>query len=173
MADALFDMNVECDIIWPETEDLSGYRMILVPALYAVPDETLERLNQFVENGGHIVVSFKSAFCDENVKVSTQVQPRILRESLGVGYHQFTLPRGTVGLTGSVIPEGEHQAEVFMELLEPEGAEVLRETIAYAQKKGMYVIADIKRNDIGATASAYAESYLGRARHEIALGQNI
>ena len=27
----------------------------------------------------------------------------------------------------------------------------------------MYVIADIKRNDIGATASAYAEAYLGRS----------
>ena len=151
MADALFDMNVECDIIWPETEDLSGYRMILIPALYAVPDETLERLNRFVENGGHIVVSFKSAFCDENVKVSTQVQPRILRESLGVGYHQFTLPRGTVGLTGSVIPEGEHQAEVFMELLEPEGAEVLASYDHYNWKR----YAAITRNAYGRGTATY------------------
>ena len=28
----------------------------------------------------------------------------------------------------------------------------------------MYVIGDIKRNDIGATATAYAEAYLGKTR---------
>ena len=40
----------------------------------------------------------------------------------------------------------------------------LKETIDYAHAKGMYVIGDIKRNDIGATASAYAEAYLGKTR---------
>ena len=36
--------------------------------------------------------------------------------------------------------------------------------IDYAHAKGMYVIGDIKRNDIGATATAYAEAYLGKTR---------
>ena len=40
----------------------------------------------------------------------------------------------------------------------------LKETIDYAHAKGMYVIGDIKRNDIGATATAYAEAYLGKTR---------
>ena len=31
---------------------------------------------------------------------------------------------------------------------------------SYAHEKGMYVIADIKRGDIGSTASAYAEGWL-------------
>ncbi|MGN0994948.1 MAG: orotidine-5'-phosphate decarboxylase, partial [Butyricicoccus sp.] len=51
----------------------------------------------------------------------------------------------------------------YYELLGPAGAQVLRQTIQYAHEKKMYVIADIKRNDIGATASAYAEAYLGRS----------
>jgi orotidine-5'-phosphate decarboxylase len=34
--------------------------------------------------------------------------------------------------------------------------------IAYAHAKGMLVIADCKRNDIGSTAEAYATAYLGR-----------
>ena len=33
------------------------------------------------------------------------------------------------------------------------------ETVAYAQSKGMYVIADAKRNDIGSTAGAYSKAF--------------
>jgi orotidine-5'-phosphate decarboxylase len=41
------------------------------------------------------------------------------------------------------------------------GMEALRRTITYAKEKGMLVIADAKRNDIGSTADAYAKSILG------------
>jgi orotidine-5'-phosphate decarboxylase len=41
------------------------------------------------------------------------------------------------------------------------GIEALIKTIQYAKSKGMLVIADAKRNDIGSTASAYADSILG------------
>ena len=37
----------------------------------------------------------------------------------------------------------------------------LTETIAYAKSKGMFVITDGKRNDIGATMTAYAAAHLG------------
>ena len=52
--DALYRMNVECDFVWPESEDLSQYKAIFVPALYAAPDSTLERLNQYVKDGWHV-----------------------------------------------------------------------------------------------------------------------
>lgn len=31
--DALYQMNVECDFVWPESENLSRYKAIFVPAL--------------------------------------------------------------------------------------------------------------------------------------------
>ncbi len=62
-----------------------------------------------------------------------------------------------------IVPAVKPQA-AYYELLGAEGAVALRDTIAYAKEKGMYVIADVKRNDIGATATAYAESYLGVTR---------
>ena len=49
----------------------------------------------------------------------------------------------------------------YYELLGPQGAMTLQKTIAYAKAKGMYVILDGKRNDIGPTAEAYADAYLG------------
>ena len=42
-----------------------------------------------------------------------------------------------------------------------EGVKTLYKTIKYAQEKGMFVITDGKRNDIGATMEAYATAHLG------------
>ena len=126
MYDTLYRMNVECDFIWPESENLDQYKAIVVPALYAAPDELLIRLNQYVENGGTLIASFKTAFTNENVKVSHQVQPHILKNCLGVHYDQFTFPKN-VGLTGEIISKKNSlsEAKVFMELLIADGAEVL------------------------------------------------
>lgn len=123
--DALYKMNVECDFIWPESENFSQYKAILVPALYAAEDALLEKLVQYVADGGCLIATFKSAFANEHVKVHHDVQPHILRSCLGVRYHQFTFPKN-VGLSGPVIPkEAPGKAQIFMELLIPEGAEVL------------------------------------------------
>ncbi len=44
------------------------------------------------------------------------------------------------------------------------GIQALRKTIRYAQDKGMLVIADAKRNDIGTTATAYANAIIGETK---------
>jgi orotidine-5'-phosphate decarboxylase len=49
----------------------------------------------------------------------------------------------------------------FYELFAEEGMRAYRETIEYAKSKGLLVIADAKRNDIGSTAEAYAQAFLG------------
>lgn len=43
-----------------------------------------------------------------------------------------------------------------------EGLRAFYETLRYAKEKGLFVITDAKRNDIGATASQYATAYLGQ-----------
>ena len=43
----------------------------------------------------------------------------------------------------------------FYEMYGLPGEEVLHRTIEYAREKGLYVILDVKRNDIGSTAAAY------------------
>lgn len=157
MYDTLYHMNVECDFIWPESENLEQYKAIVVPALYAAPDELLNRLNQYMENGGTLIASFKSAFANENVKVSHEVQPHILSNCFGVHYDQFTFPKN-VGLTGEVIPEKPDQkgnahpaAKVFMELLVSEGAEVLASYEHYNWKD----YAAITRNHYGKGQAVY------------------
>lgn len=123
--DTLYQMNVECDFIWPESEELERYKAIVVPALYAAPDALLEKLDRYVRDGGRLIATFKTAFANENVKVSHEIQPHILTKCLGVKYHQFTFPKN-VGLSGEIIGEWKgKQAKTFMELLIPDGARVL------------------------------------------------
>lgn len=57
----------------------------------------------------------------------------------------------------------------YYEMYGLEGLNCLKKTIDYAKGKGMYVILDAKRGDIGATSEAYAKAYLGKTQ----LGSNI
>ncbi|MDE6036550.1 MAG: orotidine-5'-phosphate decarboxylase [Ruminococcus sp.] len=49
------------------------------------------------------------------------------------------------------------------------GVQTLAETISYAKSKGMFVITDGKRNDIGATMEAYTNAHLG----EVTVGETV
>ncbi len=149
--DALFHMNIECDFIWPESENLDDYKVILVPALYAAPDALLEKLCRYVENGGHLAVTFKSAFTDEHVKVRHEIQPYILRRCLGVRYHQFAFP-DHAGLSGSITQgAGDCPVRTFMELLIPEGAE----TLASYEHYSWNGYAAVTRNTYGKGSAYY------------------
>ncbi|MBR5145905.1 MAG: orotidine-5'-phosphate decarboxylase, partial [Clostridia bacterium] len=50
----------------------------------------------------------------------------------------------------------------YYEMYGVAGMQAFANTLAYAKSKGMITMADIKRNDIGSTASAYSKGYLGK-----------
>ena len=60
-----------------------------------------------------------------------------------------------------IVPAIKPQA-AYYEMYGWQGVKALAETIAYAQSKGMFVITDGKRNDIGTTMEAYATAHLGK-----------
>lgn len=59
-----------------------------------------------------------------------------------------------------IVPAIKPQA-AYYEMYGWQGMRALTETIEYAKSKGMYVITDGKRNDIGTTMEAYATAHLG------------
>lgn len=59
-----------------------------------------------------------------------------------------------------IVPAVKPQS-AYYERLGWRGMEVLERTIRYAKEKGFFVIADVKRGDIGSTAQAYSEAWLG------------
>ena len=76
---------------------------------------------------------------------------------------------GLIDALCDIVPAVKPQA-AYYENLGWQGMEMLERTIAYAKSKGLFVIADIKRGDIGSTATAYAEGWLSGAKIE---GQQI
>ncbi len=70
---------------------------------------------------------------------------------------------GLIDALADTVPAVKPQAAYF-EMLGWRGMEALEEVIAYAKGKGLYVIADVKRGDIGSTAEAYAAAWLGSTR---------
>lgn len=146
----LYQMNVECDIAWPDMEDFSSYDLLVVPALYAAPEALLRRIDHYVKNGGHLFATFKTAFADENIKVFPDEHPHILSGCLGVSYSHFTVPQG-VKLTSQTYDCPENQAQHFMELLEPKTAQVLAGYDHPSWKR----YAAVTRNRYGAGSATY------------------
>lgn len=68
--------------------------------------------------------------------------------------------KGLIDALCDVVPAIKPQA-AYYELYGWAGMKALKETIDYAHEKGMYVITDGKRNDIGTTMEAYAAAHLG------------
>lgn len=69
--------------------------------------------------------------------------------------------KGLIDALCDIVPAVKPQS-AYYEMYGHAGVAALEETIRYAQQKGMYVMVDIKRNDIGTTAAAYATAYLGQ-----------
>ncbi len=69
--------------------------------------------------------------------------------------------KGLIDALYDVVPAVKPQS-AFYEMYGIYGEEVLHRTITYAKEKGLYIILDVKRNDIGSTAEAYSKAYLGK-----------
>jgi orotidine-5'-phosphate decarboxylase len=61
-----------------------------------------------------------------------------------------------------VVPAVKLQS-AFYEQYGPAGVRAFIETSEYAKKKGLIVVGDVKRGDIGSTSAAYASAYLGKS----------
>jgi len=68
--------------------------------------------------------------------------------------------KGLIDALCDIVPAVKPQA-AYYEMYGWYGVRTLAETIAYAKEKGMFVITDAKRNDIGTTMEAYAKAHIG------------
>jgi orotidine-5'-phosphate decarboxylase len=69
--------------------------------------------------------------------------------------------KALIDATCDIIPAVKPQI-AFYEMFGIDGIKAFNETCKYAKEKGMLVIADIKRGDIGSTATGYSNAYLGK-----------
>ena len=87
---SLYDLNTGADFVFPETEDFSAYKLLIVPAVYVADDALLQRISDYIKHGGHVLMTFKSGFTNENTAVRWIMAPGPLREALGFHYQEFS-----------------------------------------------------------------------------------
>ncbi len=69
--------------------------------------------------------------------------------------------KGIIDATYDIIPAVKPQIAMY-EQFGIEGLKVFNKTVDYCKEKGLVVIGDIKRGDIGSTSAAYATAHLGK-----------
>ena len=87
---------------------------------------------------------------------------RFPRDRVGLAEAYRVFGCGVVDAVAPIVSAVKFQA-AFYEARGPEGMGALHDTARHAQDRGLIVIVDGKRNDIGSTADAYARAYLGKA----------
>jgi beta-galactosidase len=114
------------DFVGP-TSDLSGYRLVFAPQLALMDDALAERLQQFVAQGGTLVISAHSAIKNRDNAFTANTIPIALTNLFGVeldSFETYQPPSGTNNAVrfddGSVPP-----VSVFAEVLHPTTAHVI------------------------------------------------
>lgn len=90
---------------------------------------------------------------EEMIKVHGRT-PKAVAESF------IAFNKGIIDAVADIVPVCKPQI-AFYEEYGWQGIRAYEETIKYAKEKGLLVISDAKRGDIGATAVAYAKAHLG------------
>ncbi|MGB7450429.1 MAG: beta-galactosidase [Ornithinimicrobium sp.] len=86
--DALWRAGVTCDGVGP-AQDLSGYRLVVVPSLHMVSDETAASLTNAAQAGAQIVITYFSGTVDERDHIRLGGYPGAFAGLVGVRMEEF------------------------------------------------------------------------------------
>lgn len=151
--DSCYEMNIECDLVSVE-DTFDNYQMLIVPALYSASFSTLNKIKDYISNGGHALIGFKSGFSDEEIKVYAGTEPYVISEAIGAHYDQYTNPKG-VSIT---IDDKHYEVTEWMELLYNDDAKV----IASYDHKYYKDYAAITCKDYGKGSATYIGCYFSK-----------
>ena len=156
VCEALYFNNIEFDII-PQNatpDRINSYKMLVVPAMYSATEESLLNLKNYVNEGGHLVMTFKSAFANKQLKIYFDDQPHLLTDCFGMTYDQFTC--NNVMLSDTSFDGDGTKVSTFMELVIPQGATTLARYNHPAYKD----YAAVTTNSYGKGVASYIGCYM-------------
>ena len=166
---SLYDANVGTDFVFPaEIESgstkLSQYKLLIVPALYVADDLLLNKISDYVHNGGHVLMTFKSGFTNENSAVRWELAPGPLRQAAGFTYQEFSNLEHSVALKNDPFHVGVENNKVsdWAEFLQPTTAKPL----AFFDHPFFGRWPAITRNQFGAGSLTYEGTLLSDALQE-------
>jgi beta-galactosidase len=127
----LFDAGLSVDVLAPQQlpadadEMARRWPVLVVPGLDISDDATLEGLKAYAVAGGHLVLTPRTGYADEEAVARHEVMPGILREAAGLRYDEFTNLTGPVQVTATGQATITGTATGWADGLIAEGASVL------------------------------------------------
>lgn len=116
-----------------------------------------DRLDEAIRNSGSVVCVGLDPRAEQ---LPASLRPADLSDWSAVAKAYECFCYGIIDAVAAHVAVVKPQA-AFFEELGPAGMDALANVITYASKRGLLVVMDGKRNDIGTTAQAYARAYLG------------
>ena len=154
---SLYRLNVGTDFVFPQDPNFSRYKLLIVPSLYIADDALLEKIAAYVKGGGHVLMTFKSGFANEDSAVRWVRAPGPLREAAGFSYQEFSNLEHPLTLKGDPFGAGtENKVSYWAEFLMPENAKAL----AWYDHPFFGKWPAITRNAYGAGTLTYEGTYL-------------
>lgn len=147
--------NIPVEII-SEKDILEGYRVVVVPSMYVLPQETADNLERFAASGGIVIFSVRSGVKDEYNAVVNMKLPGLVAEMCGIEVEEYvSMPTDSDNKVQFGLPELEEEftTAVWADVLEPKEAQVI----------GWYT-EDYYANKPAATINAFGDGkviYLG------------
>jgi len=113
--------NVDVAVIKLSYEDLSRYRLIILPGMYLLDKASTEAVRKFVADGGTVVMTAQSAKVNDNNQWHNTPLPGQLTDVFGLRTNEFYDWTGTVQLGDEEIKT----SIAHLEVLEPSTAQVM------------------------------------------------
>jgi len=161
---SLFDANLGADFVFPDSQNLaqqlSQYKLLIVPALYVADDALLKTISDYVKSGGHVLMTFKSGYTNENSAVRWERAPGPLREAAGFTYQEFSNLEHPLALKGDPYQAGaDNKVNTWAEFLQLDHAKAL----AYYDHPFFGQWPAITRNQFGSGELTYEGTQLSDA----------
>ena len=154
----LFAANVVADFARP-ADDLSAYKLVLVPNLYLVGDDGAASLTSYVRNGGALVMSFFSGIVDPFEHIHLGGYPAPFADMLGLRVADW-LPLADGEHAEVVFADGgKGHGDLWTELIETSGAKALASFAGGRLDR----LAAVTRHELGSGTAYYIGTRLDQA----------
>lgn len=117
--------GVNVDMVPPDA-DLSGYRLVIASSLHILPDETADRLTDYVRRGGVLLADIRTGVKDATNLAYDRTLPGRLSQVLGVEIPEYeALYKVRYRLRVEEPLKGDFEAAMYADWIEPKGAVAL------------------------------------------------
>jgi beta-galactosidase len=143
---------------------LDGYRLLILPAPYIVREEAVQKLKEFVNKGGILLLTFRSGVKNEDNIPTEKTLPGLFRDLAGVRVEEYEALEGSWKVSYSVTPGVSYSVELDGKIFPccytadwvvPENAKV----ICRYREKHLKDYAAVTVNHLGAGRVYYVGTY--------------